>query len=294
MSEKLFSIQDVVNITAKMLQLQPKDLIDSIKENDLSTVDLAINHLQEFSNSKFRNLHKEGVNTGFRRSAEKLEKLYSEIFGEKPTTENLDDLISDFKAKNKPVENNPTTITLKDALKVKEISDAFNALKLQAAESEKTKNDFENFKNVLGLKNKAIEQLKNLNLKFSDVKGIAELQEAKLETILSQVKHKIENDGSVTLLEQDGTPLFNSKKASTGYLFSDYIMDNASSFLDSQTNKQTDKPATPYTPPNGQNQNNSTFGFVDNHVFTADDYRTADNAKESQKAAYILSKLTKE
>lgn len=290
MSEKIFSIQDMASAMANVLRLQQKDLIDSIEGKDLSSIDAVTKHFKDFSDEQFREQHKQGVDKGFRQGAKKIENLFFDTFGEHTTGKNLEEVITQFKAKNTPQseESKQQVITLKDALKNPEIATFVKDLQTKAADSDKTKADFENYKKTLTLKNKALQEFKTMNLDFSTNSGLKELQEQKLEQVLSSVGFREEQDGSITLLDADKEPLFNSKKAAK-YTFNEFLSERVN-FLDVVTKQPTiqDKPNTPPTPNTAQN---SGFGFAENHVFTADDHRAALLSKEVQKADFIMQKI---
>lgn len=289
MSEKLFSVQEVISMTAKAFNLNAQDLISKIKEQDLSSVDSLQKFISTFAVEKINDVQVEGVNKGFRQAAKKIENLYADSFNEPIGDKKLDDVVSSLKQKiTAAPKDESKPITLKAALEIAEVKEFVEGLKLKATEADKAKADFDNYKKNIALKNNAIEELKKAKLQFSNNPNTRALQEEALEKKLANLNFKTLEDGSIQLLDEDGTPKFNKAKGDK-YTFSDYLVETVN-FLDTVSQEQpTATPNTPYVP--NKTEQNSTFGFPENHVFKSDDYIAAVSKNEMAKSEFIMKKL---
>lgn len=291
MSEKLFSIQEVISMTAKALNLNAQDLINQIKEKDLSTVDSLTKFISPFAVEQLNDVQKEGVNKGFRQAAKKIETLYAESFNEPIGDKKLDDVVSSLKQKiTAAPKDESKPITLKTALEVPEVKEYFDGLKKKAEDAETIQSNFDKYKKTLTLKEVAIKEIEKAKLQFSNNPNKKALEIEALERKLEGLNFQVLQDGTIQLLDDDGTPKFNKAKGDK-YSFADYLIETVN-FLDPATGQpNTQPPNTPYVPNTNTTEQNSTFGFAENHVFKADDYIEAMKKSESQKAEFIMKKL---
>ena len=290
-ADKLYSVQDVINITASLIGSQPQDLIEKIEDNDLSTSDNLQSFLKPFAVSKLNNLRKESLDKGFRQASKRVEKLWGEVFNEDIAGKKLDDLFVQHRDKiTSTPSKDKSKITLQQALQSDEVRTHIEQLKSKATTAETVQSQFDKYKQLMSIKSTALEELTNRGAKFSPNPKVKALQMQALESELSSLKVKVNNDGSVTLLDEDGeSPLYNTETASH-WNFGDYLQQNSP--LDFGEIEAPKKDKNTFTPEN-KGSLGSTFGYSKSQLAGLGyaDWERANKAGKTEEAAFIQKQM---
>lgn len=292
MDEKNFSAQEVISLTATLLGANPQDLIEKIEDNDLSTVDSISSFIKPFA-TKFKNeLREESLNKGYRQAAKKTERLWQEVFNQDITGKKLEDLFMEQKQlisdKSQPKEK--SKLTLQQALQSDEVRQHIEELKSKASKADEVENSFSAYKNLMQIKQDALDELTKRGAKFSSNPKVKALQMQALEQELSQIKFKRDSDGSIIILDEDGeSPLYNKNEAAN-WNFGDYLQHNSPlDFGEPESKKQNKNTFTPDNKGGGS----ANFGLSQSQIskLTYDDYKRALDNGETQKADFIKGKM---
>lgn len=292
MSEKIFSSQEVITLTATLLGANPQDLIEKIEDNDLSSLDSISSFIKPFA-TKFKNeLREESLNKGYRQAAKKTERLWQEVFNQDITGKKLEDLFMEQKQllSDKGSKNDKSKLTLQQALQSEEVRQHIEELKQKASKADEVENSFSAYKNLMQIKQDALDELTKRGAKFSSNSKVKALQMAALEDELSSMKFKRDIDGNIIILDEDGeSPLYNKNEAAN-WNFGDYLQHHSPLDFEQPQSKKQDK--NTFTPDN-KGGSSSTFGFSQSQISKLgyEDYKRALDAGEAQKADFIKGKM---
>jgi hypothetical protein len=287
-----FSLQDVINITANLLGAQPTDLIEKIGENDLTSADQVTSFLKPFAVKRYNDLRDESLNKGFRQASKRTEKLWAEVFNEDITGQKIEDLFishRDKYAKEKPAAEKSNNITLQKALQSNEVKNYIDGLKATANEAEKIKADFNAFKNLQAIKADALNVLTQNGANFSNNPQIKARQMAALESELKNLKFTRNKNGEITIIDDDGAPLFN-KETAQNWAFNDYIKTlSPVDFLEPTPKKENKNTFVP----SEKGQNGNAHGFTKNQLSALgyEDFKRALSSGDTEKANFIQQQM---
>lgn len=293
-AEKLFSAQEVINLTAALIGTKPQDLIEKIEDNDLTTFDNLSGFLKPFTVKRLNELREESVNKGFRQASKKTERLWEEVFQENIQGKKLEDLFMEHKTQinsttSKEVKSKE--ITIQQALNSPEVSTYIKELQAKADKVDNVTTKFESYKTLQNIKADALNELTERGAKFSDNPKIKKLQLMALEEELSQIKFKRNNDNTITVLDEDGeSPLYN-KETATHWNFGEYIANlSPVDFVEEQQKKQDKNTFVP-SQKNGNDSNH--FGYSKQQVskFTYDDFNRANKDGRKEEANFIQEQM---
>lgn len=292
MSDLSFNLQDVAAIAAEILGAQPEDLNATLSENEIKDAEQFKSILKPYAVKRFNELREEAINKGFRQANKKVERLWGEVFNEDISGQKLEDLFINYRDKlksNKPGEAKKENITLQKALQSEEIKQYINGLKKQAAEAEQIKSDFQSYKNLQSIKAQALNVLTENGANFSQNPQIKARQMAALESELKAINFKNEN-GEIIILDNDGQPLFN-KETANYWNFNEYI--KTLSPVDFVTPQSKENKNTFVPSEKGQNGNNYGLNTSQLKTLTYDDFKTALNSGDTEKANFIQEQMIK-
>lgn len=292
MSDLNFNLQDVANIAADILGATPEDLNTALSENEIKNAEDLKSILKPYAVKRFNGLREEALNKGFRQASKRIERLWGEVFNEDISGQKLEDLFVNYRDKltsKKPGEEQKQNITLQKALQSDEIKQYINGLKEQAAQAEAIKSEFKSYKNLQTIKAQALNILNDNGANFSQNPQIKARQMAALESELKRLNFKNEN-GEFTILDDDGQPLFN-KETANYWSFNDYIKTlSPVDFVSAQTKENKN-----IFVPMDKGQNGNNYGFNENQIknLNYNDFKTALNSGDTEKANFIQEQMIK-
>lgn len=289
---KLFSAQDAIKIFAKTIGSQPQDLIAAIKDKDLSDLDSLNDFITPYLVSK-RNADKtardDKYNAGFRKGRKRAEEEFAEVFQVDTEGQELSSLYMDIKQKmNSKGDSKDKQITASQAFQVKEVKDSITALKKQVLELENVQTAFDSYKNLQGIKSKGLSFLSNHNAIWSEDTKRRIRQEKAFESALQSNKYKIDSNGSIVVLDSDGTTPLHNQKTGENWIFEDWVLEKSPVDFGKQGQPKKDK--KPFNSNNDANNSGNSFGFSKSKMtkFSLDDYENAKKEGLTQKAQFIM------
>ncbi len=293
-SEKHFSVKEVINLTASLIGSQPEDLINLIEDNDLSNFDALSSFIKPFAVKRLNTLREESVNKGFRQASKKTERLWGEVFHEDITGKKLEDLFMEHKnnLNTKTQKSDKSkTITIQQALNSDEVRKYVEELQQKADQAEAIKSEFTSFKTLQAIKADALNELTTRGAQFSQNPKIKKLQLQALEDELSQIKFKRNNDGTITILDEDGeSPLYN-KETANHWNFGDYIQSLSPVDFVTEPPKKDNK--NTFVPSQKNGTNGKNFGYSKDQIskFTYDDFNRANKEGKTDEAKFIQEQM---
>jgi hypothetical protein len=264
-------------------------LVDKIEDNDLSNIDSLQSFVKPFAVKHLNKIREESVNKGYRQASKKTERLWGDVFQEDITGKRLEDLFMDKKNQTNS-DKSKKDITLQQALNSPEVREHLKGLEEKVKGYDHLKNEYSSYKNLISVKSDALEELNKQGAQFSPNEKIKKLQLQALETSLSSLKYRRNEDSSITILDSDGeSPLYN-KDTADHWSFGDYIKSiSPVDFVTEQPKKKDKKPFTP----SGKPSNNSAFGYSPEQVknFKYEDFKDAKKAGNHEEAKYIQEQM---
>jgi hypothetical protein len=293
-SEKFFSAKEVIKLTASLIGTQPEDLINLIEDNDLSNLDTLSSFIKPFAVKHLNTLREESVNKGFRQASKKTERLWGEVFHEDISGKKLEDLFMEHKnnlATKSPKTDKSKTITIQQALNSDEVRTFVESLQKKADQAEAIQGNFDAFKTLQAIKADALNELTTRGAQFSQNPKIKKLQLQSLEDELSQIKFKRNQDGTITILDEDGEgPLYNKETASH-WDFGDYIQSLSPVDFVNEPPKKDNK--NTFVPSQKNGSNGNTFGYSKDQVnkFTYEDFNRVNKEGKTDEAKFIQEQM---
>ena len=293
-TEKFFSVKEVINLTASLIGTQPEDLISKIEDNDLSNFDALSSFIKPFAVKHLNKLREESVNKGFRQASKKTERLWGEVFHEDITGKKLEDLFMEHKnnLNTKTQKSDKSkTITIQQALNSDEVRKYVEQLQKKADQAEAIQGNFDAFKTLQAIKADALNELTTRGAQFSQNPKIKKLQLQALEDELSQIKFKRNNDGTITVLDEDGeSPLYN-KETANHWNFGDYIQSLSPVDFVTEPPKKDNK--NTFVPSQKNGTNGNTFGYSKDQIskFTYDDFNRVNKEGKTDEAKFIQEQM---
>ena len=294
MSDKSYSTQEVIEITARLLGSQPQDLIDKIEENDLSTPEQLESFLKPFAVKAKNDIRDESLNKGYRQASKKTEKLWAEVFGQDITGKKLDDLFVEQKAlldDKDPPSDKSKKVTLQQALQSEEVRTHIEQLQAKSSKADTIQAEYDAFKNLQSIKQIALDELTKRGAQFSQNPKLKALQMQSLDNDLSKLKIKKDDSGNIILLDEDGeSPLYNKDTASH-WNFGDFLQQNSPlDFGETPTTKDDKKP---FVPKNEGGQGGNNFGYSKDQMskFTYEDFSRLAKEGKTAEAEFIQNKM---
>lgn len=293
-AEKLFSAQDVVKMAAKLIGSQPQDLIEEIKENDLSTVESLSTFLKPFSVAK-KNANKtaldENYNKGYRKGRKKSELEFIEVFQlEQTEGQTFDSLLMDGKQKlaSKKDSKEDKVITASQAFNVKEVKAKLAAQDAEIQKLMGIQTEYSEYKSLQGIKGKAVGVLTEYGAAWSKDPSRRLMQEKAFEKALKSNPHRINSDGTITILDSDKeTPLHNPLTGDN-WDFKDWVKSKSPvDFIEKSTKKDKET----FTPGTEKVKSNHDFSESQMKNFTAADFKREHDAGNFDKADFIKKKM---
>ncbi len=181
-------------------------------------------------------------------------------------------------------------ITIQQALNSPEVSTYIKQLQVKADKVDSITTKFESYKTLQNIKADALSELTQRGAKFSDNPKIKKLQLMALEDELSQIKFKRNNDGTITVLDEDGeSPLYN-KETATHWNFGEYIVNlSPVDFVEEQ--KKQDKTTFVPSQKNGTDSNHFGYSKSQMNKFTYEDFNRANKDGRKEEAKFIQEQM---
>lgn len=274
-NEKMFSLQEVLNITSKMLasNVTAQDLISQIQEKELTELEDITSFLKSTATEERKNLLDAEFGKGRKKASRKTERLLQEFF---PTIDfdglEQEDIFQRIIDSQKLKKVSSKDISYEQAINVPEIAQTIQKLKAQASETEQIRQQFDTYKKTASFLEYALPQLEQMGAVFSDNPQRRQRQIELLKQEAKNLNFKQSDSGDLIFLDEEGNILMNKQEArawdSKEYL--KHISPVDFRDINSKPDKQT------YTP-NKKGNNSPTFGFSPEQMknFTYEDYKQA-------------------
>jgi len=296
-TEKLFSVQDVIELVAEANGTQPKDLIEQINEKDLSTKESLSSFIKPFTvayKNAAKDTAKSKFDEGFRKGKQKIEKEFLEVFqiDDSDGKTGADLFMTVKQSIAKAPEPKDKSITASQAFNVKEVKDKIAELNSSIEGFESVKTEFSQYKSLQAIKGTALSHLTESGANWSKDPYRRSLQMKALDTALQSNPHKVNTDGTIIILDVDGQNPLHNNTTGENWTFKDWVQSKSPVDFVAPTTKE-DK--NTFTPPDGKGKGAKTFNYSEaaTKAFTADDYKRKYDAGDFEEAEFIQKQMYK-
>lgn len=294
--DKLYSLQEVLSIASNMLGKTQTELVALTKEKDLSNIESVISELKTIAIAERKALKDGEFGKGFKKSKTDTEKTIKELFPnltkEDLEGKELDDILVLVRDKTTTTDKSKTAITTEQAMADPNVKAKIQKLELDAAKHLEKSKEFEDYKVIETVMQRAIAIAEKNGASFSQDLTIRARQIKALRAELSEHNYKFAADGSPIVMDKEGV---NPKWNDTDQKPWDFeALVKFSSPVDFGTT--TTKPNTTTYTPDASNQGVLNHGYSEAQLKTANLYeerKAALSAGLTAKADFLEKELEK-
>ena len=283
-NEKLYTVEDLLNITAIILGKNNTELVALTKDIDLTNFDTLKSEIKAISVSERNAMRKAEFDRGFKKSKTQTEETIKELFPNEnfEGKDGKEPLVSDILAaiKEKTAVDKSKQITAEQAYNVPEVQQKIKELKAIADTANAAKFDFEKYKTNQIIKQYALDVMEKKGAVFSTDPTRKAIQMEALEASLS--KHIIKIfDGKPVVMDSEGiNPKYDAIEGKT-LEFDSFVQQISPVDFNTTVHKQ-DK--TTYTPQITTSTTNS-YGYTDTQLKSMDLYEEFSKKNKEGKTA---------
>jgi hypothetical protein len=292
-SNKLYSLEEVLSISAIMLRKSQKELVALTEGKDLSTMDSLSDVLKELAISDRNELIDSQFKKGFKKAKKDSESQLKQTFEDldldgKEEAEIL--ALAKEKLSSTATDTSKTTISTEQALAVPSVAKLIRDLREKATQYDTKVSEFESFKTNQKVLDLAIRELEKEGAKFSENPTIRAKQIKIIENDLKLHKFKLSDNGLPDVLDDEGQHVrFNDTEAKN-WDFTSFV--KGLSPVDFVTAEPQKKDSNIYVP-DSKGTTSNPFGYNEAQLKTIgiNEYNEALKSGETAKAEFARAQM---